>query len=121
MKLQHTAIDYTGQQFGQLTAIRPVRKKYDSIEWELKCSCGRKVYYIPSVLRNRPNPSCGCQSAFRSRDTPSIKTITEQRDRAKAQADKYRTKSYKQEKMLAYAKKLLQKQSERIKVLEAHK
>ena len=53
-------IDLTGQRFGKLTAIEPVRNKYDKAAWLCRCECGQDTIVITAELRNGHVKSCGC-------------------------------------------------------------
>lgn len=52
-------IDITGQRFGRLTAIRPV-KKGRLIHWDCICDCGSRLSPVGATLRNGSSKSCGC-------------------------------------------------------------
>jgi len=57
-------VDYTGQIFGRLTAIRPTGKKnHGRIVWEMKCECGETELRVPGrQAQDRSMPSCsGCR------------------------------------------------------------
>ncbi len=58
-------VDYTGQKFGKLTAIRWVgsRAQYDGRRedcWLCECECGNEVVVPRSNLRDGNAKSCGC-------------------------------------------------------------
>lgn len=56
--------DLTGQRFGRLVAIRPVRKKNDTDRhtmWFCKCDCG-SVAVVPTNNLIQQTVSCGCVS-----------------------------------------------------------
>ena len=51
----------TGQEFGRLTAIRPLEtRQHGHIIWECKCRCGNTVFVRSSILRSGAAQSCGC-------------------------------------------------------------
>ncbi len=54
----------TGQKFGRLTAIWPVRKKLKSgkvkLYWICGCDCGNVKEIQPYLLRSGGTKSCGC-------------------------------------------------------------
>lgn len=49
--------DLTGQHFGKLTAIEPVRF---AIRWKCVCECGNVTYATGANLRRGAHRSCGC-------------------------------------------------------------
>lgn len=49
-------VDYTGQTFGRLTAIRRV----SAGEWLWKCACGKETVAKPADVKNGNPASCGC-------------------------------------------------------------
>lgn len=56
-------IDLTGQRYGKLTALRPVRKLSGSIMrvfWECQCDCGKIKAINASSLKSGHTSSCGC-------------------------------------------------------------
>ena len=61
-KHQHPKLDLTGQQFGQLKAIRQVGKtSYNSMLWECVCVCGNNHIVSTDALRSGGTQSCGCR------------------------------------------------------------
>lgn len=52
--------DLSGQQFGELTAIRDVGSKKYRRMWECKCSCGQVVVVSSNHLKRGNTKSCGC-------------------------------------------------------------
>ena len=52
-------IDLTGQRFGKLTVVRPVRCA-NKIHWECQCDCGNTTRSHGSSLRQGAAKSCGC-------------------------------------------------------------
>lgn len=69
--------DLTGQQFGSLTAIKPVKlNKQGSLIWEFKCVCGtftewvgNNVVVLAKKAINPQVPSCGCVRNARAIET----------------------------------------------------
>jgi hypothetical protein len=62
------SVDITGQQFGQLTAI----KKINSVKWLYRCDCGNeKIIFKNNVTRGLTR-SCGC---FKSKKISLCKKI----------------------------------------------
>jgi len=69
--------DLTGQQFGSLTAIKPVKlNKQGSLVWEFKCACGNitewvgnNVVVLAKEADNFAVPSCGCVRSSRATET----------------------------------------------------
>lgn len=68
MQLSKRMKDITGQKFGSLTAIKPVRlSNQGTVVWEFSCVCGKLTEWIGnnvvSVAKHASNPavpSCGC-------------------------------------------------------------
>ena len=61
-------IDRTGQRYGSLTAVSPV-KRGRVIHWECRCDCGNVTYPTSATLGNGSSMSCGCSrktDAFRA-------------------------------------------------------
>lgn len=52
-------VDLTGQVFGRLTALRPVRDAQHRLRWLCQCSCGNRVSILTGTLRYSTR-SCGC-------------------------------------------------------------
>lgn len=52
-------IDATGQRFGNLVALFPVRCN-GKVQWLCKCDCGNELVVIYSMLKNGNTKSCGC-------------------------------------------------------------
>lgn len=61
--------DITGQKFGRLVAIKPIRTK-NRIMWLVKCSCGKEKIVQGYSLKIGRTKSCGCILI----DTPSRRT-----------------------------------------------
>ena len=56
-----TAIDISGQRFGQLTAIEPSGIDLGRrITWLCQCDCGRKTVIRGTYLRKGSTVNCGC-------------------------------------------------------------
>ena len=51
--------DITGQTFGRLTVIGPVRIK-NKLKWECQCSCGNTITKLAGDLNTGRVNSCGC-------------------------------------------------------------
>lgn len=69
-------IDLTGQRFGKLVALYPLKntdKKKHSI-WHCQCDCGNTVDVDLSNLRRGLSKSCGCQSSRQEEEI--IKLLT---------------------------------------------
>ena len=68
MELSKRMKDLTGQTFGSLTAVRPIRlSTQGTVIWEFKCTCGNLTEWIGNnvvCLAKKANnpavPSCGC-------------------------------------------------------------
>lgn len=62
------AKDYSGQVFGNLTAIQPTDKRiHKSVVWIFQCTCGKRVERNIKLVRDRARvttipttPNCGC-------------------------------------------------------------
>ncbi len=53
-------IDITGQRFGRLVALCPVRHKQKHTKWTCECDCGKYAYVDISNLLGGKTLSCGC-------------------------------------------------------------
>lgn len=54
-------IDITGQRFGRLTAIKPVKRPDSNLTyWLCKCDCGNETTVYFGSLRRGDTKSCGC-------------------------------------------------------------
>lgn len=51
-----TQVDYTGQTFGRLTAVRRVSRG----KWLWQCSCGGETVASPADVKSGNHSSCGC-------------------------------------------------------------
>lgn len=60
-------VDYTGQTFGRLTAVRRVARG----KWLWKCACGGETIASPSNVRNGKPASCGCALRESARERAS--------------------------------------------------
>jgi hypothetical protein len=59
-------IDVTGEVFGRLTAIEPIRQRgKKEIYWRCQCSCGKLTLVMAQNLREGKIQSCGCYKAER--------------------------------------------------------
>ena len=57
----HNFIDRTGEVYGRLTALFPVKdKKADRTKWLCKCSCSNFIIVSGSDLKTKNTLSCGC-------------------------------------------------------------
>lgn len=69
--------DLSGQRFGRLVAIKPVRKdNWGNYVWECRCDCGNVIEIPSGNLHKRNTKSCGCLSKESSAITGK-KTIWE--------------------------------------------
>lgn len=61
-------LDYTGQRFGMLTALRPTHRILSSgrkmTAWELRCDCGNEITAMTENLRKGSHKSCGCSRGY---------------------------------------------------------
>lgn len=55
--------DLTGQRFGYLTCIEPVKYGYGLYKWLCECDCGRTVSVRGWDLKSGKTRSCGCMSS----------------------------------------------------------
>lgn len=59
-------IDVTGEVFGRLTVIEPIRQRgKKEIYWRCQCSCGKLTLVMAQNLREGKIQSCGCYKAER--------------------------------------------------------
>lgn len=56
-------IDITGQRFGRLVAIAPLKSTSQGVRWECICDCGQRASVLTKKLRNGHTKSCGCLQA----------------------------------------------------------
>lgn len=63
--------DRTGQTYGRLTAIYPLRKN-NQIYWHCKCSCGNEVDVSGKCLQSGNTKSCGCLQKEKASKTSLI-------------------------------------------------
>lgn len=59
-----TRADLTGQQFGYLTAIKPIGTYGHTVLWECKCKCGNIKQATSSNLLSGQTRSCGCMKSY---------------------------------------------------------
>jgi hypothetical protein len=52
--------DLTGQRFGKLVAIEPIRKDHYGWIWKCKCDCGNETECVSTRLKLKRKQSCGC-------------------------------------------------------------
>ncbi len=53
-------IDITGERFGFLVAVKPIRNDGQSYRWACTCDCGNSTETTISSLRSGNTKSCGC-------------------------------------------------------------
>ena len=54
-------VDFTGQKFGRLTAVRPTEERRGgNVVWECLCDCGNTTFVSTTSLRSGNTRSCGC-------------------------------------------------------------
>lgn len=54
-------IDLTGERFGRLTVLSPIKKeKYESLRYRCLCDCGKETVVEAGLLRSGSTRSCGC-------------------------------------------------------------
>lgn len=58
--------DLTGQRFGRLTALSPIRTA-SGFRWSCRCACGAEVKVVGSSLTSGHTSSCGCLQRERSK------------------------------------------------------
>lgn len=56
----HNFRDLTGQKFGMLTALRPLRTDGKKWIWEFQCECGAVVPKVGKEVSRGKTSSCGC-------------------------------------------------------------
>ena len=60
-KLTKRAADRTGERYGKLVVLGPVRRnKHSQIVWECVCDCGKKTEVLSAQLSTGKTKSCGC-------------------------------------------------------------
>ena len=70
-KINPRSIDMTGQRFGRLTIIEPVKKERRSTRgqmWKCLCDCGKEVVVHRSELVAKKAQSCGCHGISGSKN-----------------------------------------------------
>lgn len=71
--------DLTNCQFGKLTALRPLQKKYKgNCYWECQCECGNIIETTANKLLSGNTKSCGCLQKLRAGEA-NQKDITNQK------------------------------------------
>ena len=72
-------IDLTGEQFGELTALRPGKDRQQSKLWWCSCSCGSEYEYYTHNLRGGLSTRCRecARSPSRSGRTPGVSHMSE--------------------------------------------
>lgn len=61
------ALDLTGQRFGKLVAVGPVKRTGDEhVWWECRCDCGEACLRRADALTSGKSKSCGC--SYRKQD-----------------------------------------------------
>jgi len=53
-------LDITGQRFGRLTALEPVKRHPKQMHWRCRCDCGEERIVAGGKLRYGSTRSCGC-------------------------------------------------------------
>lgn len=61
---KRTRADLTGQQFGNLIAIKPLGTYGHTVLWECKCKCGNIKQATSSNLLSGQTRSCGCLKSY---------------------------------------------------------
>lgn len=58
-----TALDLSGQTFGELTVIgRAEKKAANGVWWTCRCACGKTVHYPATLLKTGKRTHCGCRT-----------------------------------------------------------
>lgn len=64
LRLHHRAKDFSGQEFGHLTAIAPAHSDGKKRSWEYRCRCGQIVTKVGAdvtkEVKRGGTPNCGC-------------------------------------------------------------
>lgn len=60
MKLHHNSKDITGQRFGRLIALNPLRSLHGKVRWLFRCDCGRHHEAVGTSVTSGDTVSCGC-------------------------------------------------------------
>lgn len=67
VKLSKNAKDLTGQRFGRLVALGPIRTgKKNELMWYCQCDCGNFTVVRPDSLTRKQIQSCNCLRIERS-------------------------------------------------------
>lgn len=68
MVLGNRSTDLTGQQFGSLTAVKPIKVHNRMVHWLFKCVCGKEIEARGNTVTHQAKkqngqqfPSCGCK------------------------------------------------------------
>lgn len=61
---KRTRADLTGQQFGDLIAIKPIGTYNHTVLWECRCKCGNIKQATSSNLLSGQTRSCGCLKSY---------------------------------------------------------
>ena len=61
---KRTRADLAGQQFGYLTAIKPIGTYGHTVLWECRCKCGNTKQATSSNLLSGQTRSCGCMKSY---------------------------------------------------------
>lgn len=61
--------DLTGRRFGNLVAIKHIKRKNNSRLWLCKCDCGNEVTCYQHNLLRGTSTSCGCLKSYYARKT----------------------------------------------------
>jgi hypothetical protein len=70
VKLRKDAIDLSGERFGELTVLSPIKNgKHRGVMWLCKCDCGNDATAYGGHLRAGKRVSCGCRSQARIFET----------------------------------------------------
>lgn len=54
------AVDMTGERFGRLLCIAPIRSTKSGMYWKCKCDCGKTTEVLRGNLLKGNTNSCGC-------------------------------------------------------------
>lgn len=81
--MSRTIIDLTGQRFGRLTVIAPVRFKANDgtrIKWQCRCDCGGTALAVAYGLRRGTTQSCGCYQQKRASEANKTHGLSRSRE-----------------------------------------
>ncbi|MCD8230647.1 MAG: transcriptional regulator [Clostridiales bacterium] len=66
---QFVMSDFTGQRFGMLTALEPLKERDQGrVIWRCRCDCGNTVLRYSSQLRAGVKTNCGCVPVMKIRE-----------------------------------------------------